>query len=72
MCDIALSQCSTDINTSNTSSDQVSIKNFSERVEGSGCKQMTPKLENKAFSVKSTQFVGLKRYKEPYNTTLYT
>ena len=45
----------------------LSIKNFSESVEGSCCKQMTPKLENKAFSVKSTQYIGLKCHK---NTSL--
>ena len=38
-----------------------SIKNFSENVEGSGCKQMTPK---------STQYIGLKCHKEPHNTSL--
>ena len=43
----------------------LSIKNFSENVEGSGYKQRKPKLENKAFSVKPTQYIGLKRYKEP-------
>ena len=32
----------------------LSIKNFSESMEGSGGKQMTPKLENKVFSAKST------------------
>ena len=47
----------------------LSIENFSESVEGSGCKQMTPKLENKAFSAKSTQYIGLKYHKEPYNTS---
>ena len=37
-------------------------------IKGSGCKQMTPKLENKAFSAKSTQYISLKHHKEPYNT----
>ena len=50
----------------------LSIENFSESVEGRGCKQMTPKLENKAFSAKSTQYIGLKHHKEPYNTSLNT
>ena len=45
----------------------LSIENFSESVEGSGYKQMTPELENKAFSAKSTQHIGLKWHKEePY------
>ena len=46
----------------------LSIEVSSESVEGSGCKQMMPKLENKAFSVKSTQYICLKHQKEPYNT----
>ena len=46
----------------------LSIENFSESMEGSGCKQMMPKLENKAFSVISTQYIGLKCHKEPYST----
>ena len=33
---------------------------------------MTPKLANKAFSVKSTQIMHLERHKEPYNTVLET
>ena len=33
---------------------------------------MTPKLENKAFSVKSTQYMPLERCKEPYKTALWT
>ena len=48
----------------------LSIKNFSESVEGSGCKQMMPKLENKVFSAKATQYIGLKCHKEPCNTSL--
>ena len=43
----------------------LSIKNFSESMEGSGYKQMTPKLENKAFLAKSTKCIGLKHHKEP-------
>ena len=46
----------------------LSINNFLESAEGSGCEQMTPKLENKTFSVKSTQFIGLKCHKEPYTS----
>ena len=34
--------------------------------------QMTPKLMNKAFSEKSTQFMCLECHKEPYETTLRT
>ena len=45
----------------------LSIENFSESVEGNGCKQMTLKLENKAFSAKSAQCIGLKRHKEHSN-----
>ena len=37
-------------------------------VEGSGPEQMSPELENKAFSAKSTQCMGLRRHKESYNT----
>ena len=48
----------------------LSIENFSESMEGSSYKQMTPKLENKAFSAKSTQYMGVKCHKEPYNTSL--
>jgi hypothetical protein len=33
---------------------------------------MTPKLANEAFSAKSTQYMRLKRRKEPYNTALST
>ena len=39
-------------------------------VEGSGPEQMSPELENKAFSAKSTQYMALKRHKESYNTSL--
>jgi hypothetical protein len=35
---------------------------------GSGSTQMTPKLENKLFSGKSTQYIQSKREKEAYNT----
>ena len=41
-------------------------------VEGSGPEQMSPELENKAFSAKSTQYMALKRHKESYNTELET
>ena len=33
-------------------------------VDGSGPEQMSPELENKAFSAKSTQYMALKRHKE--------
>ena len=39
-------------------------------VEGSGPEQMSPELENKAFSAKSTQYMALKCHKESYNTSL--
>ena len=39
-------------------------------VEGSGPEQISPELENKAFSAKSTQYMALKRHKESYNTSL--
>ena len=41
-------------------------------VEGSGPEQRLPELENKAFSVKSTQYMHLKRHKESHNTVLET
>ena len=41
-------------------------------VKGSGPEQMSPELENKAFSAKSTQYMTLKRHKESYNTELET
>ena len=41
-------------------------------VEGSGPEQMSPELENKAFSAKSTQYMALKRHKESYNTEVET
>ena len=41
-------------------------------VEGSGLEQMSPELENKAFSAKSTQYMALKRHKESYNTEVET
>jgi hypothetical protein len=34
------------------------IENSPGSVEGSGSTQMTPKLENKAFSGKSTQYIN--------------
>ena len=37
-------------------------------VKGSGPEQMSPELENKAFSTKSTQYMALKCHKESYNT----
>ena len=43
------------------------IENMSESIEGSGCKQMMPKVENEAFSAKSTQYVCLKYHKESYS-----
>ena len=43
------------------------LKTSSESVEG---KQIIPKLLNKAFSAKSTQYIRLKRHEEPYNTYL--
>ena len=48
-----------------------SIEVLSESVEGSDW-QMMLKLENKAFSAKSTQYIRLKRLKEPYNTLFET
>ena len=42
----------------------LSINVSSESMEGSGCKQMIPKLENKALSVKSTQYIRLKHHNE--------
>ena len=50
----------------------LSIKNSPGSVEGSGYQQMMPKLENIVFSAKSTQYVQLKRHKEPYNTAFET
>ena len=50
----------------------LSINRWLGSVEGSGREQMTPKLKNKAFSVKSTQYIRLKRRKEPYDTELET
>jgi hypothetical protein len=50
----------------------LSIESSPGSVEGSGCTQMTPELENKAFSGKSTQYIQSKRHKEPYNTALET
>ena len=41
-------------------------------VKGSGPEQMSPELENKAFSAKSTQYMALKHHKESYNTELET
>ena len=41
-------------------------------VEGSSPEQMSPELENKAFSVKFTQCMHLKHHKESYNTVLET
>ena len=41
-------------------------------IEGSGLEQMSPELENKAFSAKSTQYMALKRHKESYNTEVET
>jgi hypothetical protein len=49
-----------------------SIENSPGSVEGSGSTQMTPKLENKALSGKSTQYIQSKRHKESYNTALET
>jgi hypothetical protein len=43
----------------------LSIENSPGSVEGSGSTQMTPKLENKAFSGKFTQYIQSKRHKEP-------
>jgi hypothetical protein len=34
--------------------------------------QMTPELENKAFSGKSTEYIQSKRHKESYNTAFET
>jgi hypothetical protein len=46
----------------------LSIENSPGSVEGSGSiAQITPKLENKAFSGKPTQYIQLKR---PYNTAI--
>ena len=41
-------------------------------VKGSGLEQMSPELENKAFSAKSTQYMALKRHKESYTTEVET
>ena len=41
-------------------------------VEGSGPEQMSPELENKVFSAKSSQYMHLKRHKESYNIVLET
>ncbi|MCG8625841.1 MAG: hypothetical protein MJE68_28075, partial [Proteobacteria bacterium] len=42
-------------------------------VEGSGGpEQMSPELENKAFSAKSTQHMRLKCHKDSHNTVLET
>ena len=48
----------------------LSIESLTGGVEGSGCKHMMPKLENEAFSVKSTQCIQLKHHKEPCSTAL--
>ena len=50
----------------------LSINSWSGSVEGSGHEQMTPKLENKAFSASSTKYIGLKHHKQPYNAELET
>jgi hypothetical protein len=50
----------------------LSIESSPGSMEGSGCKQMMPELENKAFSGKSTQYIQSKRHKEPYNTAFET
>ena len=49
----------------------LSIEVSSESVEDSG-NQMTPKLENKALSVESTQHIRLKHHMEHYNTSFET
>ena len=41
-------------------------------VKGSSPEQMSPELENKAFSAKSTQYMALKCHKESYNTEVET
>ena len=41
-------------------------------MDGSGPEQMSPEVETKAFSAKSTQYMALKRHKESYNTELET
>jgi hypothetical protein len=50
----------------------LSIANSPGSMEGSGCTQMMPELENKAFSSKSTEYIQSKCRKEPYNTALKT
>ena len=40
--------------------------------KGAVLEQMSPELENKAFSAKSTRYTRLKRHKESYNTVLET
>jgi hypothetical protein len=50
----------------------LSIENLPGSVEGSGSMQITPKLENKAFSGKSTQYVQSKHHKETCDTALET
>jgi hypothetical protein len=50
----------------------ISIEISPGSVEGNGSRQMMPKLENKAFSGKSTPCIQSKRHMEPYNTALET
>ena len=40
--------------------------------EAKNQQQMTPKVANKAFSVKSTQIIHLERHKEPYSIAIWT
>jgi hypothetical protein len=49
-----------------------SIENSRGSVEGSSSTQMTPKVENKVLSGKSTQYIQSKRRMEPYNTAVET
>ena len=50
----------------------LSTENSPGNMEGRGYKQMTPKLDSKTFSAKSTQRVQSKRHKQPYNTEFET
>jgi hypothetical protein len=50
----------------------LSIESSPGREEGGGDQLMTPKFLNKAFLAKSTQYIQLKRHKEPYNSAIET
>ncbi len=49
-----------------------SVDNLPGSVEGSGYKQVTLKLENKAFQLDPHNIIPLKHHKEPYVTTRET